>query len=166
MRLPAGGGRGLPWGGAPGETMLATLRGGIQSLSPCPGGGIQSLSPLRGGPRSPGIQSASDRGGPGNLPGKPGPTGLGPKPWRRPLLRPREATLRDVLHRGWCRTLYGKTTDHRMLLTRSFHKERFPRYSGYSREMAPIHDWYSSYIAKGSFPWQHGARGHRGNGLV
>ena len=105
---------GLPWGGAPGETMLATLRGGIQSLSPCPGGGIQSLSHLRGGPRSPGIQSASDRGDPGNLPGKPGPTGLGPKTWRRPLLWPREATLRDVLHRGWYRTLYGKTTDHRM----------------------------------------------------
>ena len=82
------------------------------------------------------------------------------------MLGPREATLRDMLHRGWCRTLYGKTTDHRMLLTRSFHKESFPRYSGYSREMAPIHDWYSSYIAKGSFHWQHGVRGHRWNGLM
>ena len=81
------------------------------------------------------------------------------KSWRRPLLGQRGAALRDVLHRGWCRTLYGKTTDHRMLLTQSFHKECFLRYSGYSREMAPIHAWYSSYIAKGSFPWQHGAWG-------
>ena len=53
-----------------------------------------------------------------------------------------------------------------MLLTWSFHKERFPKYSGYSREMLPIHDWYSSYIAKGSFHWQHGVRGHRWNGLM
>lgn len=60
--------------------MFPTLRGGIQSLSARPGGGIQSLSPRTGGPRSAGIQSASDRGGPGNLPGNPGPTGLGPKP--------------------------------------------------------------------------------------
>ena len=80
MRVSGWGGWCLPWGGAPWGTMFATLRGGIQSLSPRPGGGIQSLSPLRGGPRSAGIQSASDRGGPGNLPGKPGPTGLGPKP--------------------------------------------------------------------------------------
>ena len=96
------------WGSSlvrtPGRTMFATLRGGIQSLSPCPGGGIQSLSPLREGPCSPGIQSASDRWGPGNLPGKPGPIaflnrrwGHWPghshlfKSWRKPLLGPREA---------------------------------------------------------------------------
>ena len=60
--------------------MFPTLRGGIQSLSARPGGGIQSLSARTGGPRSAGIHSASDRGGPGNLPGNPGPTGLGPKP--------------------------------------------------------------------------------------
>lgn len=55
--------------------MFPTLRGGIQSLSLRPRGGIQSLSPRTGG-----IQSTSDLGGPGNLPGKPGPTGLGPNP--------------------------------------------------------------------------------------
>ena len=60
--------------------MFVTPLGGIQSLSARPGGGIHSLSPLTGGPLSPGIHSASARGGPGNLPGKPGPTGLGPKP--------------------------------------------------------------------------------------
>ena len=32
--------------------------------------------------------------------------------------------------------------------------------------MLAIHDWYSSYIAKGSFHWQHGVRGHRWNGLM
>lgn len=73
------------------------------------------------------------------------------KPRRRSLLRSWKGSLRDMRYRGWRRSLSRETTDYRMLLAWSLHKERFTWDSGYSREMSPVHHGYRGNVSKGSF---------------
>jgi len=82
------------------------------------------------------------------------------------LLRPWKAALRDMWYRGWGRSLSRKTSDHWMLLARSFHEKRFARYCGYPREMSSVYDWDSTHIPKGPFTRQYGVRRYCRKGLA